>query len=154
MLIYNDKQWQRFFEMIDRKDLLADARFCDHSSRATNIKAVYEFVADVMKTRTTAAWIEALDEGDIPATPMHTLDSLIDDPHLNAIGFFPEYDHATEGRIRTTAPVGKWSETPPSIRSMAARLGEHSREVLSELGYGPAEIDAMIAKKVTVVPAN
>jgi crotonobetainyl-CoA:carnitine CoA-transferase CaiB-like acyl-CoA transferase len=85
---------------------------------------------------------------------MHTLDSLIDDPHLNAIGFFPEYDHATEGRIRTTAPVGKWSETPPSIRSMAARLGEHSREVLSELGYSVAEIDEMIVKKVTLVPVK
>jgi crotonobetainyl-CoA:carnitine CoA-transferase CaiB-like acyl-CoA transferase len=154
VLIYNDKQWQRFFEMIDRKDLLSDARFCDHSSRATNIKAVYEFVADVMKTRTTTAWMKALDESDIPATPMHTLDSLIDDPHLNAIGFFPEYDHATEGRIRTTAPIGKWSETPPSIRSMAGRLGEHSREVLGEVGYSALEIDAMLAKKVTMVPAN
>jgi len=154
VLIYNDKQWQRFFSMIDRNDLLTDPRFCDHSSRATNIKAVYEFVADVMKTRTTAAWMQALDESDIPATPMHTLDSLIADPHLNAIGFFPEYDHATEGRIRTTAPVGKWSETPPSIRSMAARLGEHSREVLGELGYSAVEIDAMLAKKVTMVPAN
>ena len=154
VLIYNDKQWQRFFEMIGRTDLLADARFCDHSSRATNIKAVYEFVAEIMKTRTTAAWMQALDEGDIPATPMHTLDSLIDDPHLNAIGFFPEYDHPTEGRIRMTAPVGKWSETPPSIRAMAGRLGEHSREVLGELGYSAAEIDAMLAKKVTLVPSS
>ena len=154
VLIYNDKQWQRFFAMIDRKDLLADPRFCDHSSRATNIKAVYEFVAEVMKTRTTAAWMQALDEGDIPATPMHTLDSLIDDPHLNAIGFFPEYDHPSEGRIRTVAPVGKWSETPPSIRSMAARLGEHSREILGELGYSAVEIDDMVVKKVTLVPAK
>ncbi len=154
VLIYNDKQWERFFEMIGRRDLLTDARFCDHSSRAAHIKAVYEFVAEVMKTRTTSDWMQALDESDIPATPMHTLDSLIDDPHLNAIGFFPEYDHATEGKIRTTAPVGKWSETPPSIRSLAGRLGEHSRDVLGELGYSAAEIDAMLAKKITAVPAN
>ena len=154
VLIYNDKQWERFFEMIGRHDLLTDARFCDHSSRAAHIKEVYEFVAEVMKTRTTSDWMRALDAGDIPATPMHTLDSLIDDPHLHAIGFFPEYDHPTEGRIRMTAPVGKWSETPPSIRSLAGRLGEHSREVLGELGYSATEIDSMLAKKITAIPAG
>ncbi len=154
VLIYNDKQWERFFEMIGRRDLLADARFCDHSSRAAHITGVYEFVAEVMKTRTTSDWMRALDEGDIPATPMHTLDSLIDDAHLNAIGFFPEYDHPTEGRIRMTAPVGKWSETPPSIRTLAGRLGEHSREVLGELGYSVTEIDALVAKKITAVPTD
>ncbi len=154
VLIYNDKQWARFFEMIDRRDLLTDVRFCDHSSRAANITAVYEFVAEMMKTRTTSDWMRALDEGDIPATPMHTLDSLIEDPHLDAIGFFPEYDHPTEGRIRMTAPVGKWSETPPSIRRLAGRLGEHSREVLGELGYSVTEIDALLAKKITAIPAD
>ncbi len=154
VLIYNDKQWERFFEMIGRRDLLTDARFCNHSSRAAHIKEVYEFVAEVMKTRTTFDWMRVLDAGDIPATPMHTLDSLIDDPHLHAIGFFPEYDHPTEGRIRMTAPVGKWSETPPSIRSLAGRLGEHSCEVLGELGYSATEIDMMLAKKITVIPAD
>jgi crotonobetainyl-CoA:carnitine CoA-transferase CaiB-like acyl-CoA transferase len=152
VLIYNDKQWKNFFAIIGRDDLLNDKRFCDHSSRAANIREVYEFVAEVMKTKSTATWMQLLDEGDIPATAMHTIDSLIEDEHLNVIGFFPEYDHPSEGAIRTTAPVGTWSKTPPSIRILPARLGEHSREVLDELGYSAAEIEAMIAKKVTAVP--
>ena len=102
-----------------------------------------------MQERTSADWMQLLDAGDIPAAPMHTLDSLIDDPHLNAINYFPQFDHPTEGRMRMTAPVGDYSATPLTIRRLAARLGEHSREVLQEAGYSNAEIDAMIASKAT-----
>jgi crotonobetainyl-CoA:carnitine CoA-transferase CaiB-like acyl-CoA transferase len=154
VLIYNDKQWQSFFGIIDRPDLLTDKRFCDHSSRAANIGEVYEFVADIMKTKSTAMWMQLLNAGDIPATPMHSIDSLIEDEHLNAIGYFPKFEHPTEGRIRATAPVGTWSASPPSIRALPARLGEHSREVLREAGYTDAAIDQLIAKRVTLVPAE
>ena len=149
VLIYNDKHWRNFFEAIDRKDLESDPRFCDHTARAANIRDVYQFVADIMLTRTTAEWQALLDNADIPNTPMHTMDSLIADPHLNSSGFFPLYAHPTEGTVRTTAPVGEWSETPLSIRSLAPRLGEHSREILRELSYDEADIDAMLASGTT-----
>lgn len=149
VLIYNDKHWTNFFEAIDRDELKTDPRFCDHTSRAANINEIYAIVADIMRTRTTAQWQALLDEADIPNTPMHTMDSLIDDPHLNAAGFFPVYEHPTEGAVRTTAPVGEWSGTPLSIRRLAPRLGEHSGEILRELGYADAEIASMIGTRVT-----
>ncbi len=151
VLIYNDKHWSNFFEAVGRVDLKTDPRFCDHTSRAANIREVYEFVSDIMATRTTAAWQDLLERADIPNTPMHTMDSLIDDPHLNSAGFFPVFDHPTEGKVRTTAPVGEWSETPLSIRRLAPRLGEHSREVLAEVGYSAEAIDNMIAAGATTV---
>jgi crotonobetainyl-CoA:carnitine CoA-transferase CaiB-like acyl-CoA transferase len=140
--------------VIGRDDLLDDLRFCDHSSRAVHIDAVYEFVAEVMATRSTAEWTTLLQQADIPNMPMHSIDSLIEDPHLHAIGYFPEYEHPSEGTIRMTAPVGEWSKSPPSIRTMAARLGEHSREILAGLGYDEAAIDALIAQGVTAVAAG
>ena len=149
VLIYNDKHWRNFFEAIDRNDLKDDPRFCDHTSRAANIRDVYQFVADIMLTRTTAEWQTLLEKADIPNTPMHTMDSLIDDPHLNSSGFFPMYEHPSEGTVRTTAPVGEWSETPLSIRRLAPQLGEHSREVLREAGLAEVEIDAMMASGAT-----
>lgn len=149
VLIYNDKHWSNFFEAIDRRDLRSDPRFCDHTSRAANIRDVYQFVADIMLTRTTAEWQALLEKADIPNTPMHTMDSLIADPHLNASGFFPLYQHPTEGTVRTTAPVGEWSETPLSIRRLAPQLGEHSREVLREAGLSETAIDAMVASGAT-----
>jgi crotonobetainyl-CoA:carnitine CoA-transferase CaiB-like acyl-CoA transferase len=149
VLIYNDKHWYNFFEAIGRIDLRSDPRFCDHTSRAKNIQAAYQFVADVMLTRTTAAWQTLLERADIPNALMHTMDSLIDDPHLNGSDFLPLYEHPTEGTVRTTAPVGDWSATPLSIRRLAPRLGEHSREILLELGLDHAEIDAMVAARAT-----
>ena len=149
VLIYNDKHWNNFFDAIGRKDLKTDPRFCDHTSRAANIRDVYQFVADIMLTRTTAEWQALLEKADIPNTPMHTMDSLIDDPHLNSSGFFPMYEHPSEGTVRTTAPVGEWSETPLSIRRLAPQLGQHSREVLLEAGLSDVAIDAMVASGVT-----
>ena len=149
VLIYNDKHWSNFFEAVGRIELKNDPRFCDHTSRAANIREVYEFVADIMHTRTTADWRALLEKADIPNTPMHTIDSLIDDPHLNGSGFFPQYQHPTEGTVRTTAPVGEWSETPLSIRRLAPQLGEHSHEILRELGYANEDIAQMVAAGVT-----
>lgn len=149
VLIYNDKHWSHFFEAIGRPDLKADVRFKDHSARAAHIDEVYEFVATTIQAKSTAYWRALLEKADIPVATMHSIDSLLEDEHLQATGFLPEFDHPTEGRIRATAPVGEWSETPPSIRSLPAHLGEHSREILGELGYAKAEIDAMILQKVT-----
>jgi crotonobetainyl-CoA:carnitine CoA-transferase CaiB-like acyl-CoA transferase len=149
VLIYNDKHWRNFFHAVGRQDLEADARFCDHTSRAANIREVYEFVSDIMATRTTAEWRDLLEKADIPNTPMHTMASLIDDPHLNAAGFFPMYAHPSEGQFRTTAPVGEWSATPLSIRRLAPRLGEHSSEVLAEAGFSETQIQSMFASGAT-----
>ena len=151
VLIYNDKHWSNFFDAIERTDLKAHEHFCTHTARAANIREVYSFVADIMLTRTTAEWRELLEKADIPNTPMHSMDSLIDDPHLNAAGFFPLYEHPTEGTVRTTAPVGEWSATPLSIRRLAPALGEHSREVLQEAGLSEEEIEAMLRSGATQI---
>lgn len=154
VLIYNDKHWMTFFDAIERADLKANPKFNSHSARAANIAEVYEFVADTIAAAPTAYWEDLLNRADIPFATMHSIDSLLEDEHMKATGFFPEFDHPTEGRIRATAPVGEWSGTPLSIRSLPARLGEHSREVLGELGYGAAEIREMLEQKVTMVPAG
>ncbi|MGH6638436.1 MAG: CaiB/BaiF CoA transferase family protein [Polaromonas sp.] len=149
VLIYNDKHWQSFFQVIQRPDLASDPMFCTHTARAANIAAVYAFVADIMKTRSSEAWLLALEQGDIPVTRLHTMDSLVEDAHLNAVGFFPQFDHPTEGRIRTLAPVGRYSATPPGIRLLTPRIGEHSAELLREAGYDDSSIGALLAKGVT-----
>lgn len=150
VLIYNDKHWMTFFDAIGRPDLKANPMYNNHSARAANIGDVYEFVAATIAANSTAYWEDLLHRADIPFATMHSIDSLLEDEHMKAIGFFPEFDHPTEGRIRATAPVGEWSATPPSIRSLPARLGEHSRDVLTELGYTQDDIAAMLAAKVTL----
>ena len=87
-----------------------------------------------LAARTTAEWLEVFEKADIPATPLHTLESIFDDPHLNAVGFFQTTEHPTEGPLRTVrGPVG-WSRRlrPPAA---APQLGEHTVDVLVELGF-------------------
>jgi crotonobetainyl-CoA:carnitine CoA-transferase CaiB-like acyl-CoA transferase len=151
-LIYNDKHWKSFFKLIDREDLNDDMKFCNHSARAENIAEVYNFVSSVLANRSTEHWLVTLEQADIPVTRLNTMESLVDDEHLRAVGFFPEYDHPTEGRIRTLAPVGKYSATPPSIRSLPPRIGEHSAEVLREVGYDDIAFASLLAKGVTKQP--
>ncbi len=146
VLIYIDKHWKNFCTMLGRQDMLQDPRFLKMSDRTRNVDALYAFVSETMLTRTTAEWIEALTNADIPVTPMHTPTSLMADPHLADVGLFEWIDHPTEGRIRQMKVPGTWSDTPPSIRRHAPLLGENTREVLAEAGYDADAIERLLAK--------
>ncbi len=141
VLIYNDKHWKAFFEMIGRQDMLADARFASPEGRSQNYDSVYELVAQEMTKRTTAEWLAAFERADIPVQRMNSLEDILRDPHLNAIGYFSEIEHPTEGRLRSMKVPSEWSETTPEYRRHAPRLGEHTREVLREAGYTDAQIE-------------
>ncbi len=143
VLIYNDKHWKAFFEMIGRQDMLKDARFTSPEGRSQNYDAVYGFVADEVTRRTTADWLEAFERADIPVQRMNSLEDVLRDPHLNAIGYFREINHPTEGKLLSMKVPSEWSETSPEYRRHAPRLGEHTREVLREAGYTDAQIDAL-----------
>ena len=151
LLVYNDKQWRSFFRLLGREEMFEqDARFSTQSQRSQHIAEVYAFVADQIRTRTSAEWLAALTEADIPVMPLHTPESLIADEHLNATGFFTTVEHPSEGRVRSMAVPSRWSESPPGEPRPAPRLGEHSAEVLRDAGYSESEIAEMKAECVTV----
>ena len=153
-LIYNDKQWRSFLTLIGKPELFTtDARFSSHGNRAARIEEVYTFVADEMRTRTTDEWKDLLSAGDIPWAPMNSLDDVIDDPHLGAIGYFTAVDHPSEGAMQSMAVPTHWSASQPQLRTHAPRFGEHSAEILREAGYSEAEIERMAAEGATVLGA-
>jgi crotonobetainyl-CoA:carnitine CoA-transferase CaiB-like acyl-CoA transferase len=149
-VVYTDAQWKSFLALVGRSEQFeSDPRLKDMNSRNEHVEALYKFVSDELRKRTTGEWRQALIPLGIPVFAVNTFDSLLEDPHLAEIGFFREVDHPGEGRVRIMACPTEWSETPPRIRRLAPRLGEHSREVLGEAGYSAAEIDALIAAGVT-----
>jgi crotonobetainyl-CoA:carnitine CoA-transferase CaiB-like acyl-CoA transferase len=75
----------------------------------------------------------------------------MDQPHLKAVELFQEIEHPTEGKIRQARPPARFSASPAGVRRLAPRLGEHTREVLREVGYGDAEIEGLVEKKVIAV---
>lgn len=145
VLVYNDKQWRAFFELIGRPELAADPRFATQQARSRSYEALYGLMIEEMRKRTSAEWLAALEAADIPVQRMNSLADIVSDPHLAAIGYFRELEHPSEGRIRTMAVPSEWSESAPAFRRHAPRLGEHTREVLREAGYSNAEIEALIA---------
>jgi crotonobetainyl-CoA:carnitine CoA-transferase CaiB-like acyl-CoA transferase len=152
VLVYNDKHWRSFFRLIGREEMFDfDPRFSSQEARSRRIAEVYEFVAGEMAKRTSAEWLRLLKEADIPVAPLNSVDDLIDDLHLGQTGFIAITDHPTEGRLREMRVPGRWSESQPERRRPAPRLGEHSVEILREAGYGEAEIEALIAARVTSV---
>lgn len=153
VLIYTDRHWRRFYEAIGRADdFERDPRLHNIKNRTENIDALYRELGEIFATRTSAEWLELLERADIPAMPLHDLDSLIADPHLEAIGFFPVVDHPTEGRLRMTAFPTKWSRTQPAPTSLPPRTGQHSAEVLREIGYSDERIRDLARRGVTAIP--
>jgi len=144
-LIYNDKQWKAYFEVLGKPEMFHDEEYSSQQARSRNYAEAYAFVAEQMKTRTTAEWIEALERADIPVQRMNSLADIVADPHLAATGYFSTIEHPTEGRLRSMAVPSEWSASPPRYRRHAPRLGEHTREVLGEAGLSAAQIDALLA---------
>jgi len=147
VLIYNDKQWRSFFESIGQLEFLQQPRFASHAARHNHINEIYEDVGRIFLGRTTAEWRELLERADIPVMPMHTLETILDDPHLNAVGFFTTVEHPIEGSIRQMRVPSTWSVTQPEAGGPAPTLGEHGRDILCEAGYAADEIERLGQKK-------
>lgn len=133
VVVYTDDHWRKFSAMIGVPDLVAnDPRFASLQERTIRSEEMGAFLAATLPEKSSKEWLDLFDKADIPASPVNSIDDLFDDPHLNAVGFWQEVDHPSEGRIRTTKPVGTWSRTQPDIRRPAPRLGEHTQEVINE----------------------
>ena len=102
-----------------------------------------------MRTRTTQQWRELLDAADVPNMPMNSPEDLLANPQLRATGFVTDTVHPTEGPMHALAHPTQWSGTPPARRfSPAPNLGQHTRELLQEVGYTNERIDFLIHQGV------
>ncbi|UCI31944.1 CaiB/BaiF CoA transferase family protein [Mesorhizobium sp. B4-1-4] len=145
-LIYNDGHWERFFKAIGRPDIpQSDARFASFASRMANIDEVYAELSRIMLTKTTVDWLQLFLEADVPAMPMHSFESVLEDEHLKATGFFRMVEHPSEGPVRSMAVPVRFSRSDVALDRLAPRLGEHGREILAEAGFGNDEIVQMTA---------
>jgi len=152
--LISDGQWRAVLERLGQPELLQDPRFATLQARTEHSREVYAWLDATFRTRTTGQWLALLGEADVPAGPLHTLESLLEDTHLKAVGFFQRLEHPTEGTLVTLRPPSRWSHTPPEVRRAPPRLGEHSSELLAEAGYSGAEIAELVASGVTLAPSQ
>ena len=130
-LVYNDKQWSAFIGAVqpDWNDPVFDTL----EQRAKQIDHVYSLLARTFLQRTTQEWLDLLRSLDIPAAPVRSLDQLFDNPHLNAVDFF-ETVQTPQGAVRFPGVPTWFSQTPGRVHGGTPALGEHTQEVLCEVG--------------------
>jgi crotonobetainyl-CoA:carnitine CoA-transferase CaiB-like acyl-CoA transferase len=115
--------------------MLHDTRFADIRSRMANIDALYEAVERELSQRTTLEWLELFEKQDIPASPSYELEALRNDPHLEDVQFFSEFDHDSEGKLVFPRIPLSFSESPGAIRRGPPQLGQDTEAVLRECGH-------------------
>jgi len=145
VLIYTDRHWEKFLGLLGQAHLFEqDPRFASIGTRTRHINDLYRMVAQAMATQTTAVWMDRLNQADIPCMPMHDVDSLLQDPHLRAVGMLQKVEHPTEGPMHEIGVPVSFSGTPAlPIQKPAPQLGQHSAEVLREAGLTEAGIQTL-----------
>jgi crotonobetainyl-CoA:carnitine CoA-transferase CaiB-like acyl-CoA transferase len=151
VLPYMNNHWKTFCEKAERQDLIEDDRFKNLSSRVENIDDTYSETGKILATKTTQEWLDIFTDTKVPVIVVNSLDDLFTDPHLEAVGFWQDFDHPTEGKLKMPGFPVKFSETPATIRKHAPNFGEHSLEILAEAGIDEETIKQMIESKATLV---
>ena len=149
LAVGNDPTFERFCRAFGQEHLLSDPRFASNPIRVQNRQLVTETLTPVMKSRTTAEWIELLEAQKIGCGPINTLKDVFADPHVQAREMTVEMQHASGATVKVIANPVKLSATPPSYRSPPPVLGQHNGEVLGTLcGLDEAAIAALKAKGI------
>ncbi|HSN39240.1 MAG TPA: CaiB/BaiF CoA-transferase family protein [Burkholderiales bacterium] len=150
MAANTDQQAFAFFAAIGKPRLKDDPRFCNVKARFQNVRDYFALRSEALAKKTTAEWIKIFDDADIPAMPYNTLESLARDPHLKDVGLLRTVMHPTEGEIYDIKPPNSLSCGAREDYLPAPKVGQHSLEVLRELGYGEEEIAEMVRSHVAI----
>ena len=150
----SDSEWQGFCKAAGDPALANDERFATPSARFVNASARINTMQDYIVKHTTAEWLKRLDACDVPCAPILRRGEVIHNEQVVARGLIEEFDQPTVGRVRQPKPAAIFEVNAASIAGPAPRVGEHSRDVLHDLGYSEAAIDKMVADKAVRVASS
>jgi len=141
----NQGNWQRLVRVLGAPEWLEDPRFASNTERMKNLVALVEVMTPRIKEWKLAELLAALEAAGVPCGPINSIADLAADPQALAREMVVELEHPRAGRTRALGLPIKLSATPGGVLRPAPMFGQHTREVLAEFGFGPAEIDALYA---------
>ncbi|MDN5844106.1 MAG: CoA transferase [Alcaligenaceae bacterium] len=140
----NQRTWEKFCRQIVHKpEWIQDPRFQTNSDRHENVEALEAMIESVLTTEDTSVWIERCDQAGVPAGPINHFSEALASPHAVARDMVQEFQHPVAGTVKTLGFASKFSETPQSVRRPSPLLGQHTDEVLAEMGLDAASIAAL-----------
>lgn len=146
--VMNQKFWYKFCKALDMPDLASDPRFCDNPSRVKNKAELIPILEKNFRERPGDEWLKLLEQEDIPCAPINTLSQLFKEEQVKINEMIIDIDHPTAGKIKTLGIPVKLSKTPGRVQSPPPRLGQHTDQILINLGYTQDEIDRMRNEKI------
>ena len=144
----SDSEWQGFCAAAGRSALAEDPRFNTPGGRAENAAERILLMAEIMKERPTAQWLERLDANDVPSAPVLRRNDVIANEQVVARELIVELDHPDIGLVRQPKPAARFDRTPAQIQGPAPRIGEHTAAILAEIGLEAAEIERLAAEQI------
>tara|TARA_B110000503_G_scaffold115273_1_gene173511 strand:+ start:9111 stop:10316 length:1206 start_codon:yes stop_codon:yes gene_type:complete len=146
----NQSNWLRFLEVISAPELNNDKRFSSNYERIRNLPALIEILNGYLLKDTTQNWLDLMEAAQLPAGPVNDILQMHADPQTRARKMIVNVDHMTAGSVETIGHPVKFSRTPASINCAAPLLGQHTREILHEMGYEPSQIEELIQSQAVI----
>ena len=140
----NDANWERTIKVLGAEKLGVDERFSSNKARMVHLEELERILNDYFKIRTTKEWLEAFEAEGVPAGPVLSIGEMHKDPQTIARKMVAQTEHATVGKVKTIGLPIKFHKTPGDVKRPAPVLGQHTREVLLDIGYDQTEIDMII----------
>ncbi|MEH7345642.1 CoA transferase [Bacillus sp. JJ1532] len=145
----NQKLWENFcLNVVDQPHWLEDPRYETVSLRTEHVDELEVEIEEILKQKDSAHWLKLLEENGIPSGPIYSYDQTLNDPHILEQEMVLQYEHPVGGQMKTLGFPAKFSETPGQLRMPAPLLGQHNKEILTELGYSDEDYEILKDKEI------
>jgi crotonobetainyl-CoA:carnitine CoA-transferase CaiB-like acyl-CoA transferase len=135
-----EKFWRGMLDVVGKPEWAEDARFRDRHGRQKNHDQLNDMLQEIFRGGARADWLRKLEQRDVPAAPLNTMDEVFADPQVREYGFPIEAEHPVMGKMKLVGSGVDLSRTPPAVTLPPPMLGEHTEEILEKLGYDAARI--------------
>ena len=144
----NDQLWEKFCKAVGLERVMDDPKFATNAKRVENREEIVKIIGDLVATRDGEEWLKILTDAGIPCGPIYTVDKIFTDPQVLHRQMLKELDHPKAGKVRVTGIPVKLSDTPGKVKTAPPVLGQHTQEILNELGYSDHDVEKLRQEKL------